>query len=112
MIAKAHTGPPPGSAEISKQAKNLNICEKLAKLIKPIYGPNMGFRAEYETEFSSTRYHLVRNKLVLYLEDGKVPEPRLVELKINNVYPCEPNQPRVKCLKIMPGDNGRSPPPR
>jgi hypothetical protein len=49
---------------------------------------------------------------VKYLENGKLPEPRLVELKINNPYPSEPNQPRVKCIKIMPGDNGRSPPPR
>jgi hypothetical protein len=36
-----------------KQIDNLNICEKFAKQIKPIYGQNMGFQGEYETEFTS-----------------------------------------------------------
>jgi hypothetical protein len=46
--------------------------------------------------------------MIEYLEDVLLPEPRLIEIKVNDTYPNEPNKPRVKCIKIVPGDNGRS----
>jgi len=36
-----------------KQIENLKICDRLAKQIKPVYGPNITFCADYETEFST-----------------------------------------------------------
>jgi len=47
----------------------------------------MGFRPEYETEFSSTKYHLVRNKLAQFLEGVNTPELRLVEMEHNSTTP-------------------------
>jgi hypothetical protein len=54
VFEKIHTSPPPGTTELRKQVENLSICDKLTKQIKPIFGPNMGFCADYETEFTST----------------------------------------------------------
>lgn len=112
VFRKIHTGPPLGTSELHKQMENTNICEKLSKQIKPIYGTNIRFRNEYDTEFTSEKHHMVRNKMIEYLENVELPESRLVEIKINDSYPNEPNKPRVKCIKIVPGDNGRSAPPK
>lgn len=74
----------------------------------------MGFCGDYDTEFTTHYYHLVRNKVDNYKlnfvdPDYKPPEPILFELRENDSYPNEPNRPSVQCIKIVPGDTGRFP---
>ena len=51
----------------------------------------MGFCADYKTVFTSTQYHLVKNRLKQFLERGKTSEIRAVELNLNGSHPDEPN---------------------